>query len=77
MSCIYRQVMLRIPAKAIGIRTEEAYDAFEKSHLGSIKYGALSSGSTDEKRYFGYVLADCLLPEACALDCYDSKEEQK
>ena len=74
MSCTCRQVVLRIPASAIGIHTEEAYNSFEKDHPRLLKWReghfTTSASNCGEKRYFDYVLLDSALPQASALDHY-------
>ena len=74
MSCIRKQIVIRMPAEAVGVCTEEAYERFEGEHprlldfrVGSLSY---SLGNCDGRRYFDYVLYDRPVKNGSALDSY-------
>ena len=74
MSCIRKQIVFRIPAEAVGIRTEAAYERFERTHPGvldfRVRHLSYSLGNFGGRRYFDYVLYDSPMPNGSALDSY-------
>ncbi len=74
MSCIRKQIVYRIPAEAVGIRTEAAYERFDQKHPGvldfRVRHLSYSLGNSNGRRYFDYVLYDSPVPNGSALDSY-------
>lgn len=74
MSCVRKQIVLRIPAEAVGVVGREAYDRFDREHPGLLDYQvnhlSYSLSSTGDRLYFDYILSDEEVPGGCALDFY-------
>ena len=72
MSCMRKQVVLRIPASCVGVHDQKTYDDFECKHPGLLYYEAgclsYSLATCGEKRYFDYILYDSPLPHLSSLD---------
>ena len=74
MSCIRKQIVIRMPAEAAGVLTEEAYWALEQQRPGlldfRVRHLSYSLGNADGRRYFDYILYDSPVQNGSALDSY-------
>lgn len=74
MSCVRKQKVFRIPAEAVGVFGETAYERYEFDHPGVLDFEvghlSYSLGNCGERRYFDFILHDSLVPGGCALDFY-------
>lgn len=74
MSCIRKQIVIRMPAEAVGIFTEDAYWRLERERPRlldfRVRHLSYSLGNCGERRYFDYVLCDSPVQNGSALDSY-------
>lgn len=74
MSCIRKQIVIRIPAEAVGVLTEAAYERLERERPRlldfRVRHLSYSLGNCGERRYFDYILFDRPVKNASALDAY-------
>ena len=74
MSCIRKQIVLRIPADCVGVPDAQTYYDYENAHPGVLDFEvghlSYSLSSTEKQQYFDYWLLDKDMPKASALDCY-------
>ena len=78
MSCIRKQIVIRMPAEAVGVFTEEAYWDLERERPGlldfRVRHLSYSLGNSDGRRYFDYVLCDSPVKNGSALDaCWKAR----